>query len=736
MLFAGVQWNSRVCEESQKAPGNSKWLEFLYGTNKTNSKPTQPLSDNQPTNHIIKYPAVQLPPLYLNTNLSDIPKQPTGNIDVYNTEDLMEFEREKIIRRQPGQSEDPFYLTLTSNRDSFKGYKRPRIDPTISSSGSSVVNEMKDKLGGFLEESVFATPTDDSILRSDGMLTENPYSNSSGMRSIKDFIANKTLKYDQLHDALTDEEMEEIDSSAEDSENTQTTNNISTVVPTKSRFVVPFAIKEQSPIPLDIPKEEQKSYDRFLKSLVAPDAECGSGLISEAKSAEDANIPQSINEEIDSLMMPILKWKEKVIIDNKYSENSIESIPVECDECDKQVDKESTTNTSAGNSTTEHQCYEESIVRENSNTAEKSVIEAELNEKGIDVVEIDENSADLMSGNNTQDSSNELIGESFVVRLEDQNNITVEPKLNQIETINGSVEEIKIDHALGQSYNVKEISASPPGATQLETGSVIEETNERLTEVPEEINTIEPVEIATDETETNELELINNSQMEVDMIPEEIATCEPREEDESVVISNSINKSTNQDECTQESEQIVTPNNEMEYSDTNTDCIRKESSTICSTLDTGVQYSQQSQGKTAEDKGVDCTPATESKECQIILQVNDGECQTSSFVTDEECQTDFDYSEPIEKSRNIESREIQTEEEIVSKIEEKLTNQYTQTEEITHSNNGSQTDILLIRFPIEGKEQNNYEQNDYENFILYQQQIIKALQRELEMSNL
>ena len=782
-----MQWNNRVYEESENVPGNAKWLEFLYGTNKANSKPKESVSDNQPTNYIIKYPTVQLPP-HPNTNLSDLPKQSTAHMEVYDTEDLMEFEREKMIRRQPGQSEDPFYLTLTSNRDSFKGYKRPRID---SINNSSAVNAMRDKMGGFLDESVFATPADENILRPDGMLTENPLpSNRSGMRSIKDFIDHKTLKYDKFHDALTDEELEEIDSSAEDSDNTPT------VVPTKSKFVVPFTSKDKSPTPLHKPKEEEqsssKSYDRFLQSLVAPNAtsesleeKCGSSLKYEVISKGEADIPPSSNnDKIDSLMMPILKWKEKEATENSYSENIKDSIEiqVESDECDTQENKESITNEKAGSNPVEHQ----SVVIENINI-EKSVsadLEADTNEKVVDSVDIDENSTYLLSGNNTQCSTDEPMAESVETRLEEQNDNSEDPEMNiiecniELEGINESVDEIRLYNGLG-SVDVNKIFASPE-TTQLETGLVRGETNEPPIEVPDEINTIKSVEIVNVETETNKSDLRENSQMEVDTVPEEMATCESQEENKLTDISNSINQSTYQDECIQASEQnteirAVSTNNEIECTETLTDCNIEEASkaalegTEYSMIDTGVQYSQQSQGITVEDKSIDCALVTESKECQTSLRVIDGEsqtcsfvtekecqtysfvtdrdcqtisfvtdgdCQTISFVTDRDCQTYIEYPEPIEESRELISQEIQTGEEIGSKIEI-LTSREIQTEEITRNNSGNQTDILLIRFPIECNDcEDKYEQYEYENFILYQQQIIKALQKEIEWSNL
>ena len=728
-----------MCEEPDELPGNSKWLEFLYGANKANSKRVSPVD------HVIQHTSVQMHP---NTNLAELS---TVHMEVCDTEDLMEFEREKIIRRHPGQSEDPFYLTLTSNRDSFKGYKRPRIDSIDSSSlGSSVVNTVKDRMGGFLDESVFATPTDESILRPDGMLTENPlpYAYRSGMRSIKDFIANKTLKYEKLHDALTDEELEELDSSVEDSDSMQAPNSIPVLIPTKSKFVVPFAIKEESPIPLSLPKEEkQKSYDRFLQSLVAPNTTSISPKENaECETTVPANITQlSTDNKMDSLMMPILKWKEKEATEDTYSENinnSIESIPAGRDECCEQEDKESNTNKNAASDTTEHMCDEEPpIVITNINIEEKSAsahVEADLNVKETDFVENDENSADLVSGSNTE---NVLMGESVAVRLEDPNNIPEVQEMNltecnELEVINGSLDVTTANHGSIRSDSVTEIGASP---TQFEM-SVGEEANESVIEAPTEIDTIYSVEIVNNETETNEIELKDDPQMEVDKMPEGVATCRPQEQDELVVIRDNIIPSTEHIEFTQESEQniVCTSNSEIKHIETITACNREESSQLdpeYSTSDAGVQYSQQSNGDSAEER--ECRLVTERKECQTGLEVMERECQTTSLGTERECQTDIGYPNSIEESKNVKSQEIQTVEEIISRAEDKLTSQEIQTEDLTHNNNGNQTDILLLQFPIEmNREQNKYEQHDYENFILYQQQIIKALQRELEWSNL
>ena len=87
------------------------------------------------------------------------------------------------------------------------------------------------------------------------------------------------------------------------------------------------------------------------------------------------------------------------------------------------------------------------------------------------------------------------------------------------------------------------------------------------------------------------------------------------------------------------------------------------------------------------------------------------DCQTSLKMVQKECQTD----------NQVDNNLIQ---------EDKSD----QTEERVYHNNGNQTEILLIRFPITSNSEqvinadSTLTRSEYENFILYQQQIIRALQ--------
>ena len=567
---------------------------------------------------------------------------------------MKEFERERTVRGESGYPEDPLYLTLLSNRDSFRGYKRPRID--TCSSGLAVKRVSRDVSMGFLDESVFATPTDDNIFRPDGNLTENPlpYSNKSGMRSIRDFIADKTSKYDKNHDALTDDEIVE-SSTGESSQEEITENNPK---PIKSKFVVPF-IKECSSPLVEAPVEEKqqisKSYDTFLQSLVAPN------ITVESFTREEITHPLlQTNDSINSLMMPIIKWKENYFA----MDTSKEQLAENCYRSDRVEDNESTLNTNAGSYGEE--CVEQSIVRSYVNKAEKTVndhLEADTNESGIfsemQSVSRDDSNTELTSSNSEQ-ICKEFSGEVYDVKLEEQdcsseanriviveeNCLQVDQGLDKVETrvstpehIDTATMKINTDELVEREISNE---MSPTDSVPKNEG-ILPQSSDSPKEVPIPEFTLQHCNKNNDNTSQEYTHEVDDSQAEIKYI------------------SNMVNS------CIENVKLMLERENKI-----------PEVEEVSVLRDTSIQCPQ-------------VVTLQEKSSNTELLETECKQCQTRFEIVQKECQTD-----------NIEDTYV---------IQEDKSNQ---------------TEILQIQFPITS----NNEQviNEYDNFILYQQQVIRALQ--------
>ncbi|KAI6651020.1 hypothetical protein LOD99_5597 [Oopsacas minuta] len=811
-----IQWNKKVSkEEPNNATGNSKWLEFLYGKNNANrgeiiAETTQ--TDQTTHNSIVKQSLVST-----NPTTSIIPQR---FIKEHGSEDLMEFERESIFRSKPGYSEDPFYLTLSSNRDSFKGYKRPRID--TCSSGLAVHKVNSDQYTGFLDESVFATPTEVNITRPDGNLTENPlpYFNNSGMKSIREFIQDKTAKYDKYHDALTDEEL--MENSDEDSSEGETIVNIPKVNSGKSRFVVPFVKKEPSPKLVPAPIEEKpqtsKSYDRFLQSLVAPNnsMENKANISSTEKvqnvdynSLEETNHPLlQNNDNINSLMMPIAEWKAKELaieINSPVAKDLVE------EHCYEPVTGEDKGILNDGSYVLEcNGNADEYLVRNNDNSAEKTVsthLEADTNmsETNSDIQLVrDENNIGLVS-NSSQLLDNESNGKrNEPIILEQYNNYGEKKTGNNVcKTDTQNMDDcVKIEHRFVENENEIE-TKSISEETNLETNAIIRDTDNDILDSPNEIaattnndstnimseitelqadsdpimETLNPdllcnedsnknngitsytQEVVSEETshiigsdsnqnhgtqqEPNHKQEVGSGGNSQTFINGENNTKKDRIEQEQVSedtseitdnenntnkeviqdciqdpVSEETNKITNCVDIQEVGSEEVKPNENIESDNSSIEiaeldaseesCIPGVQETIVTFMDVSVQYSQQ-------DKNVGPIPVTEGKDCQTCL-------------------------ESIEKEPQLVDHQTQTEEHIQKiNILDITKSKKIQTEELTHNSIGNQTDILLIEFPITSDNEQIINTNDkltqaeYENYIIYQQQIIRALQEESKL---
>ena len=659
-------------------------MDFLYGKNKAESRQTV----HQPEVTHAGQAVVPVPDITT-----------SGDRNKYDTGDLMEFERERAVRSESGYPEDPFYLTLLSNRDSFKGYKRPRIDAYSSGLAASKVS--RDVSMGFLDESVFATPADDNIFRPDGNLTENPlpYSNKSGMRSIRDFIADKTSKYDKNHDALTDDEITE--NLSEESSQEEITEIIHkpNLKPIKAKFVVPLLKRECSPTLVQAPIEEKQpisnSYATFLQSLVAPN------IALESFTRDVTHPLLQTNDCVNSLMVPIIKWKEGDFAMDSSKEQLTENFY----RSDRVEDKESTLNTNAGSYAEE--CVEQSIVRNYVNKAEKTVnshLEADTNESGI-------------------------ISEIHLVSREDDNT----------ELTSSNSEQLRKEYNGEILYEVKLEEQDCSG----EASKIAMEVDQGLDKVETRVSTSERIDIATMKMNVEEL-IEHEISNETDNIPENKETLSQSSDSPMEVPipdfpsqhCNKNNNNTSQEHTQEEIKYIINLVNS---------CI-EEARLLLEKIPEVEEVSLQvtrvlcHQGVTLQEKSSNTELfETECKDCQTSLKMVQKECQTdnqvdTNIIQDKSSNTELFETEckDCQTSLKMVQKECQTDNQVDNNLIQE--DKSDQTEERVYHNNGNQTEILLIRFPITSNSEqvinadSTLTRSEYENFILYQQQIIRALQ--------
>ena len=664
-----------MCGESNSVT-DTKWLEFLHGCNKPRQQ-TQVLSENAQVDITTQFPSIHLP---VSSSRPLSPHLNPANLEYYEREDLMEFERMNMIKPRPGNSEDPLYLTLTCNKDSFKGYKRPRIETNLgftSSLGARPVSGGRS--GGYLDESVFATPSDGNIVRPDGMLTENPLplSHKVALRSIKDFVLEKS-PLRESEDSSGAEEVETVDEASNSPYVVAQSTIGSGHNQEKKKFIAPFLSEDKS---LDVPitgsqekRPPSKSYESFLNSLISSDE-----TLRENNGRVDIG---NVEMRDDSCMMSIMEWKAK-----ERTLKSEDSNEIQADLTDKE-------------SVERRRSYQiDSMTRDEN--AESSHLEVELGKKELDCGNEsrneDENSIEFLSTHDIQGSD--------------------------VEMKDSCLEKILVQNLDINSGEQKKETNVPTNGMQIRDCDTLDFVNEVIKRAVILI-TSPGASKAYDKPLILEKVIIENTSLKTTLQSAEISyetrdeSMEIRSEiDQSEIEFNQV-KSLENDSDIDHIDRIRYPNQSIQVDTRITEENLQTKPTEYAEI--AIQYSQPSPHLILIDTAVGSPLQTYSKYCQSMVRYSDKVCQTEYFrfnnMKFQDTQTDFEITIP-EKMSQV----IQTEEPLAVTDKE------------------LQTDLFPVLFPMltdperAADFRNRDNREEYENYILHQQQTILALEKEIEM---